>query len=71
MSGADMSAIANTAVSIILQAFVSKYPDPERGKKYIDDAVVGTSELMQAVQKVRASREGRPKERVSAVPYYR
>ena len=40
LSGADMSAIANTAVSIVLQAFVSKHPDPERGKKHIDDAIV-------------------------------
>jgi len=71
LSGADMSAIANTAVSIVLQAFVSKYPDPEKGKKYIDEAVVGAADLMQAVQKVRTSREGKPKERVSPVPYYR
>jgi len=71
MSGADMSAIANTAVSIVLQAFVSKYPDPEKSKKYVDEAVVGAADLMQAVQKVRTSREGKPKERVSPVPYYR
>ncbi|MDG6903141.1 MAG: CDC48 family AAA ATPase [Nitrososphaerota archaeon] len=71
LSGADMSAIANTAVSIVLQAFVSKYPDPEKSKKYVDEAVVGASDLMQAVQKVRTSREGKPKERVSPVPYYR
>jgi transitional endoplasmic reticulum ATPase len=71
LSGADMSAIANTAVSIVLQAFVSKYPDPEKSKRYVDEAVVGATELMQAVQKVRTSREGKPKERVSPVPYYR
>ncbi len=70
LSGADMSAIANTAVSIVLQAFVSKHPDPERGKKHIDDAVVTQVDLMQAIEKVRTSREGRPKERIS-VPYYR
>jgi len=71
LSGADMSAIANTAVSIVLQAFVSKYPDPEKSKKHIDEALVGAADLMQAVQKVRTSREGKPKERVSPVPYYR
>ena len=70
LSGADMSAIANTAVSIVLQAFVSKHPDPERGKKHIDDAIVTQTDLMQAIEKVRTSREGRPKERIS-VPYYR
>ncbi|MGD0319491.1 MAG: AAA family ATPase [Nitrososphaerales archaeon] len=70
LSGADMSAIANTAVSIVLQAFVSKHPDPERGKKHIDDAIVTQADLMQAIEKVRTSREGRPKERIS-VPYYR
>jgi SpoVK/Ycf46/Vps4 family AAA+-type ATPase len=71
LSGADMAAIANTAVSIVLQAFVSKYPDPEKSKKYVDEAVVGEADLMQAVEKVRTSREGKPKERVSPVPYYR
>jgi transitional endoplasmic reticulum ATPase len=71
LSGADMSSIANTAVSIVLQAFISKYPDPEKSKKYIDEALVGAADLMQAVQKVRTSREGKPKERVSPVPYYR
>jgi len=70
LSGADMAAIANTAVSIVLQAFVSKYPDPERGKKHIDDAMVTPADLMQAIEKVRTSREGKPKERIS-VPYYR
>jgi len=70
LSGADISAIANTAVSIVLQAFVSKHPDPERGKKHIDDAIVTQADLMQAIEKVRTSREGRPKERIS-VPYYR
>lgn len=70
LSGADMSAIANTAVSIVLQAFVSKHPDPESGKKHIDDAIVTQADLMQAIEKVRTSREGRPKERIS-VPYYR
>jgi transitional endoplasmic reticulum ATPase len=70
LSGADMYSIANTAVSIVLQAFVSKYPDPERGKKHIDDAVVVPADLMLAIEKVRTSREGKPKERIS-VPYYR
>jgi transitional endoplasmic reticulum ATPase len=71
LSGADMSSIANTAVSIVLQEFVSKYPDPEKSRKYADEAVVRASDLMQAVQKVRTSREGKPKERVTPVSYYK
>src|SRR5579863_1042783 len=69
-SGADMSALTNTAVSIVLQGFISKYPKPEDAKKHVDEAIVGMEHFLDAIKKVRSSREGKPMEKV-AVPYYR
>ncbi len=69
-SGADMASLTNTAVSIVLQKFISKYPKPEDAKKHVEEAVVEMSHFLQAIEKVRTSREGKPKERIS-VPYYR
>jgi transitional endoplasmic reticulum ATPase len=69
-SGADVSLLTNTAVSIVLQKFVSKYPKPEDAKKHVEEAVVGMEHFIEAIKKARSSREGKPTEKV-AVPYYR
>jgi transitional endoplasmic reticulum ATPase len=69
-SGADLAAVANTAVSIVLQQFIQKYPKPEDAKKHVDEAVVTMDNFIEAVKKVRASKEGKQVEKV-AVPYYR
>ena len=69
-SGADMASLTNTAVSIVLQGFISRYPKPEDAKKHVDEAVVGMEHFADAIKKVRSSREGKPMEKV-AVPYYR
>ena len=69
-SGADMSLLTNTAVSIVLQKFISKYPKPEDAKKHLDEAIVEMEHFVEAVKKVRSSREGKPMEKV-AVPFYR
>jgi transitional endoplasmic reticulum ATPase len=69
-SGADMGSLTNTAVSIVLQKFISKYPKPEDARKHVEEAVVEMSHFLQAIEKTRVSREGKPKERIS-VPYYR
>jgi SpoVK/Ycf46/Vps4 family AAA+-type ATPase/intein/homing endonuclease len=69
-SGADMASLTNTAVSIVLQGFISKYPKPEDAKKHVDEAVVEMEHFVEAVKKVRQSREGKPMEKVP-VPYYR
>jgi transitional endoplasmic reticulum ATPase len=69
-SGADMTLLTNTAVSIVLQKFISKYPKPEDAKKHVEEAVVEMEHFVDAIKKVRTSREGKPMEKV-AVPYYR
>jgi transitional endoplasmic reticulum ATPase len=70
LSGADLAQLANTAVSIVLQGFISKYPKPEDAKKHVDEAIVKMDAFTDALKKVRSSREGKLMEKV-AVPYYR
>ncbi|MCD6511169.1 MAG: AAA family ATPase, partial [Thaumarchaeota archaeon] len=69
-SGADLAAVVNTSLSTVLQEYVSKYQNPEDAKKHLDEAIVRMRHFEDAIKKVRASREGRPTERVQ-VPYYR
>jgi transitional endoplasmic reticulum ATPase len=70
LSGADLAQLANTAVSIVLQEFISKYPKPEDAKKHVEEAIVKMDAFTDALKKVRSSRDGKPMEKV-AVPYYR
>lgn len=60
----------NTAVSLVLQDFLSKYPEPEDAKKHVNEAAIAMQYLEDAVKKVRASREGKLIEK-PVVPYYR
>jgi transitional endoplasmic reticulum ATPase len=69
-SGADLGSIVNTAVSIVLQDFISKNPEPEKAKKNVNSANVSMKEFEEAIRKVKSSREGKPLEK-AAVPYYR
>jgi transitional endoplasmic reticulum ATPase len=70
LSGADVAALVNTAVSIVLQDYVSKYPKPEDAKLHLKEAIVTMDHFKEAVKKVRSSRESKPMEKVT-VPYYR
>jgi transitional endoplasmic reticulum ATPase len=69
-SGADVAALVNTAVSMVLQEYVAKYPKPDDAKKHLDEAIVTYEHFKEAAKKVRSSRESKPMEKV-AVPYYR
>jgi transitional endoplasmic reticulum ATPase len=69
-NGADLASLVNTAVSIVLQAYIAKYPKPEDAKKHLTEAVVTYEHFQEAAKKVRSSRESKPMERV-AVPFYR
>ena len=61
-SGADLASVVNTAVSSVLQNFVSKY-NPEEAKEHIKEAIVTMNDFESAVRKVKASRDGRPVEK--------
>jgi transitional endoplasmic reticulum ATPase len=69
-NGADLASLVNTAVSIVLQAYIAKYPKPEDARKHLTEAVVTYEHFQEAAKKVRSSRESKPMERV-AVPFYR
>ncbi|HXG06747.1 MAG TPA: AAA family ATPase, partial [Nitrososphaera sp.] len=68
-SGADTSAVANTAVSLVLHEYLAKYPTPEEAAKHASEAHVMLRHFEEAVRKIKTQREGKPAEK--AVPYYR
>jgi transitional endoplasmic reticulum ATPase len=68
-SGADTSAVANTAVSLVLHEYLAKYPTPEEAAKHASEAHVLIRHFEEAVRKIKTQREGKPTEK--AVPYYR
>jgi transitional endoplasmic reticulum ATPase len=69
-NGADLTALVNTAVSIVLQAYVAKYPKPEDAKKHLTEAVVTYEHFQEAAKKVRSSRDSNPMKNVTA-PFYK
>ena len=68
-SGADLAAVVNTAVSRVLQNFISKY-NPEEAKEHIKEAIVKMDDFETAVRKVKTSRDGRPIEK-SQIAHYK
>ena len=69
-SGADITAVVNTAVSLVLQEYLAKYPKPEDAKQHSSEATVTMKHFEEAIRKVKSSREGKPVEKL-AVSYYR
>lgn len=69
-SGADLASISNTAVSKVVQEFISKYPSPEEAKKHADEAVITQKDVDEAITRVRSTKEGRIPEK-EIKPYYR
>jgi transitional endoplasmic reticulum ATPase len=70
MSGADVAAIANTAVSLVIHEFLDKYPDQKEAEKQASEAMVTMRHFEEAVRKVKTQKELKIGEKV-AVPYYR
>ncbi len=69
-SGADLTSVVNTAVSLVLQEYIASFPKPEDAKKHAAEAAVTMRHFEDAIRKVKSSREGKPVEKI-AVPYYR
>jgi len=69
-SGADVTAVVNTAVSLVLQEYLAAYPKPEDAKQHAAEATMAMKHFEDAIHKVKSSREGKPVERL-AVSYYR
>ena len=70
LSGADVAAIANTAVSLVIHEFLAKYPDQKEAEKQAATAKVTMRHFEEAVRKVRTQKELKIGEKI-AVPYYR
>jgi transitional endoplasmic reticulum ATPase len=69
-SGADTSAIVNTAVSLVLHEYLAKYPTPEEATKNASEAHVMMRHFEEGVKKIRTQRERKPEE-TRALSYYR
>ncbi len=69
-SGAEVAAIANTAVSLLLHEYLAKYNTPELASKHVDEAKIQARHFEEALKKIRQQKEGKPGEKVT-VPYYR
>jgi transitional endoplasmic reticulum ATPase len=69
-SGADINAIVNTAVSLVLHEYLAKYPTPEEAAKNASEAHVLMRHFEEAVKKIRTQRERKPEE-TRALSYYR
>jgi transitional endoplasmic reticulum ATPase len=68
-SGADVSSVANTAVSLVLHDYIQKYPSPEEALKHTSEARVSTRHFKDAVKNVRRQREMKPEEKINLSHY--
>jgi transitional endoplasmic reticulum ATPase len=68
-SGADVSAVANTAVSLVLHEYLAKYSTPEEAAKHSSEAVVSMGNFEDAVKKIRAQRAMKPEETATLSHY--
>ena len=64
-SGADVSAVANTAVSLVLHEYLAKYSTPEEAAKHSSEALVSMLHFEESVKKIRIQREMKPGEKLS------
>jgi transitional endoplasmic reticulum ATPase len=64
-SGADVSAVANTAVSLVLHEYLAKYSTPEEAAKHSSEALVSMQHFEESVKKIRIQREMKPGEKLS------
>jgi transitional endoplasmic reticulum ATPase len=59
-SGADVAAVVNTAISLVLHEYIGKYPNPEEASKHTMEASVTMRHFEDAVRKVRTQRDMKP-----------
>jgi transitional endoplasmic reticulum ATPase len=68
-SGADVSSVANTAVSLVLHDYIQKYPSAEEALKHTSEARVSMRHFEDAVRKVIRQREMKPEEKMNLSHY--
>jgi len=70
MTGADVAAIANTAVSLVIHEHLEKHPDAKEAEKTATEAKVTMKHYEEAVKKVRDQKDLKVGEKLVA-SYYR
>src|SRR5215472_12189214 len=68
-TGAYVSAVANTAVSVVLHEYLAKYSTPEEAAKHSSEAFVSMQHFEEAVRKIRIQREMKPAEKTTLPQY--
>jgi transitional endoplasmic reticulum ATPase len=68
-SGADISAVANTAISLVLHEYLAKYPTPEEAAKHASEAYVSMRHFEEAVKKIKNQKEMKPGEKETMLQY--
>jgi len=70
LSGADVAAIANTAVSLVIHEFLDAYPEVKEAEKASEGAKITMKHFEEAVKKVREQKDLKIGQKVVA-SYYR
>ncbi|MFQ6025797.1 MAG: CDC48 family AAA ATPase, partial [Nitrosopumilaceae archaeon] len=70
LSGADVAAVANTAVSLVIHEFLDKNPDPKQVEKGSKEAKVSMKHFEEAIKRIRTQKDVKIGQKVT-VPYYR
>jgi len=70
MSGADVAAISNTAVSLVIHEFLDNHPDVKEAEKSAEKAKITMKHFEEAVKKVRDQKDLKLGQKVVA-SYYR
>ena len=70
LSGAEVSSVVNTAVSIVLHEYLAKYLSPEEAAKHVSEAQLIMRHFEEAVNKVKKQRNTRPEEN-TVLSYYK
>src|ERR671933_784485 len=68
-SGADISAIANTAISLVLHEYLQRYSTPEQAAKHASEASILMQHFEEAVTKIKTQREMKSKEGIALSQY--
>ena len=68
-SGADISAIANSALSLVLHEYLQRYSTPEEAAKHASNAFISMQHFDNAVNKIKTQREMKSKQRIGLSQY--
>ena len=69
-SGADITGVANTAISTVLHEYLQKYTTPEEAAKHTSDTLISMRHFEDAVKKMKIQGKRRPEERVTTLLHF-